>query len=62
MSAIMYAANTTYKIDYVDCLFLAVSAITTTGLATVDLSMLNGFQQACLFVSFAFGAMVSCSA
>ena len=43
-SGIFYAANTEYRIDYVDSLFLCMSAMTVTGLATVDLSTLNPFQ------------------
>lgn len=55
----MYACNTVNHITYVDCLFLAVSAATTTGLATVDLSLLNPGQQALLFILFVCGSLVS---
>ena len=61
MSCIIYACNTVNHIAYVDCLFLAVSAATTTGLATVDLSLLNAVQQALLFVLFVGGSLVSLS-
>jgi hypothetical protein len=50
ISGIFYGANTEYQIDYVDCLFLCVSAMTVTGLATNNLSQLNGYQQSLLFV------------
>jgi len=60
-AAIIYGSNTTNRISFVDCLFLSVSAITATGLATVDLSLLNPFQQACLFVLFVCGSIVSSS-
>jgi len=59
MSGIIYACNTINHIAYIDCLFLAVSAATTTGLATVDLSLLNAVQQALLFVLFVGGSLVS---
>lgn len=60
VSAIIYASNTVNHIEYIDCLFLAVSAATTTGLATVDLSTLNAFQQALLMALFVCGSMVRC--
>lgn len=59
VSGVLYASNSVYTIDYVDCLFIAFSAATTTGLATVDLSRLNGFQQAVLLIMFNLGSMVS---
>ncbi|KAG8907173.1 low affinity potassium transporter [Tulasnella sp. 403] len=48
-SGIFYAANGQYHVAYVDSLFLCVSAMTVTGLSTVNLSTLTGFQQAILF-------------
>lgn len=61
MSGIFYAANTEYRIDYVDCLFLCVSAMTVTGLATNNLSQLTGFQQALLFVQMIMGNIITIS-
>ena len=58
VAGIIYAANTETHIAYIDCLFLAVSAATVTGLATVDLSSLNAFQQALLMLLFVCGSMV----
>ncbi|KZT30937.1 TrkH-domain-containing protein [Neolentinus lepideus HHB14362 ss-1] len=48
-SAIFYAANGQYHISYTDAFFLCFSAHTVTGLSTVNLSTLTGFQQAILF-------------
>lgn len=61
MSGIFYAGNTEYPIDYVDCLFLCVSAMTVTGLATNNLSQLTGFQQALLFVQMLMGNIITIS-
>ncbi|KAF8474198.1 cation transport protein-domain-containing protein [Kalaharituber pfeilii] len=45
-------------LKYVDALFLAVSAVTLTGLNTVDLSALNSLQQGILFVLLMLGSIV----
>lgn len=45
-------------IAYVDCLFLCYSALTVTGLSTVNLSTCTGFQQALLFIQMALGNIV----
>ena len=58
-SGIFYAANGEFHIDYIDCLFNCVSAMTVCGLATVDLSSLTPFQQALLFVQMCLGSPVS---
>ncbi|KAF9885950.1 hypothetical protein FE257_012240 [Aspergillus nanangensis] len=44
------SANPLRSVSYVDSLFMCVSAITGAGLNTVDLSSLNTFQQAILFM------------
>ncbi|KAG9084307.1 low affinity potassium transporter, partial [Ceratobasidium sp. 370] len=54
-AAIFYAANGLYPISFIDALFNCVSAMTVTGLATIDLSLLTGFQQALLFVLMCIG-------
>ncbi|WVQ85711.1 hypothetical protein IAT38_007877 [Cryptococcus sp. DSM 104549] len=66
-SCIMYAANGSapgnanstgtgrQKVHYIDCLFLCFSAMTTTGLCTVNLSALHPFQQVLLFFLFIVG-------
>nr|XP_019049169.1 potassium ion transporter [Kwoniella bestiolae CBS 10118]OCF28099.1 potassium ion transporter [Kwoniella bestiolae CBS 10118] len=56
-SGIMYAANTEYHIDYVDCLFCCMSAMTVTGLATINLSTLSAFQQFILFFQMIIGSL-----
>ncbi|KAI0645210.1 cation transport protein-domain-containing protein [Trametes meyenii] len=57
-SGIFYAANGRYHIDYIDCLFNCVSAMTVCGLATVDLSSLTPFQQVLLFIQMCLGSPV----
>ena len=57
-SGIMYAVNTNYQIAYVDCLFLSMSAMTVTGLATVNLSTLSAVQQFLLFLQMLIGNIV----
>lgn len=47
--------------EYVDCLFLAVSAATQTGLVTLDTSVLHGGSQAVLFIEFLFCSLVTMS-
>ncbi|ELU39184.1 potassium ion transporter (Trk1), putative [Rhizoctonia solani AG-1 IA] len=41
--------------SFIDALFNCVSAMTVTGLATIDLSQLTGFQQSILFVLMCIG-------
>lgn len=48
-SGIFYGCNGEFDIPYIDCLFLCFSAQTVTGLSSVNLSSLTGFQQAILF-------------
>ena len=55
----MYCANTAYKIPYIDCLFLSMTGMTVTGLATVNLSTLSAVQQAIIFVQMIIGSPVS---
>lgn len=49
-SGIFYAANSDVHIAYIDCLFNCVSAMTVTGLTTINVSEANGFQQSILYV------------
>ncbi|KZS90153.1 TrkH-domain-containing protein [Sistotremastrum niveocremeum HHB9708] len=49
-SGVFFACNGEFPIAYIDCLFLCYSAMTVTGLSTLNLSSLTGFQQAILFV------------
>jgi Trk-type K+ transport system membrane component len=58
MSGIMYGISTAYNIPYIDCLFNCMSAMTVTGLATVNLSTLSALQQVILFVQMTIGSLV----
>ncbi|KDQ12110.1 hypothetical protein BOTBODRAFT_34725 [Botryobasidium botryosum FD-172 SS1] len=49
-SAIFYGVNGEYPVPFIDALFLCYSSMTGTGLTTVNLSTLTGFQQSILFV------------
>ncbi|CEH15031.1 related to potassium transporter trk-1 [Ceraceosorus bombacis] len=60
-SAIFYAANQDVHIKYIDALFLCVSAVTVTGLTTINISTATGFQQAILFVLMCVGNVVAVS-
>jgi hypothetical protein len=59
VSVVFYLCNGRYKISYIDSLFNCVSAMTVSGLATIDLSALTGFQQALLFIQMSIGNTVS---
>ncbi|KAI0735704.1 TrkH-domain-containing protein [Earliella scabrosa] len=54
-SGIFYAVNGRFHIPYIDCLFLCYSALTVTGLSTVNLSTLTALQQAILLVLMVLG-------
>ncbi|RSH85304.1 low affinity potassium transporter [Saitozyma podzolica] len=58
LSGVMYGVSTAYHIAYIDCLFLCMSSMTVTGLATVDLSTLSAFQQFILFFQQIIGSLV----
>lgn len=58
-SGVFYASNGRFRVDFVDSLFLSYSAMTVTGLSTVDLSTITPWQQVILYllmmiVSFEF--------
>ena len=55
----MYGINTEYHISYIDCLFCCMSAMTVTGLATINLSTLSVMQQVILFWQMIIGSLVS---
>lgn len=48
-SAAFYAANRDVHVAYIDSLFLCVSALTVTGLTTINISQATGFQQSILY-------------
>ncbi|KAG8934849.1 low affinity potassium transporter [Tulasnella sp. 417] len=51
----------TYPISFIDSLFIVVSSITVTGLATIDLSPLTPWQQVILFFCMIIGHPVTVS-
>ena len=60
-SIIMYGsgihgnAEASFKLRYIDAIFLCTSAMTSTGLATINLNNLTGFQQSILFILIPIG-------
>ena len=50
LSGIFYASNGRFHIRYIDSLFLCYSAMTDTGLTTVNLSTLTAWQQVLLYL------------
>jgi len=52
-SGVFHACNGQYHIEYIDSLFLTYSAMTVTGLSTVNLSTLTPLQQVILYVLMA---------
>ncbi|KAG9044583.1 low affinity potassium transporter [Tulasnella sp. UAMH 9824] len=54
-SIIFYVSSGQYSVSYIDSLFLCTSAHTVTGLSTLNLSTLTGFQQAILFYLMCIG-------
>jgi hypothetical protein len=58
-STIFWATAQPYKsIDFVDCLFMAASAMTETGLSTIAMSQLSTGQQIILFVLMIVGSPI----
>lgn len=55
----MYGISTAYPIAFIDCLFVCVSAMTVTGLVTINLSTLSTLQQVFLFFLMNIGGLVS---
>ncbi len=49
-SGIFYGCNGRFHISFLDSLFLCYSAMTVTGLSTVNLSTLTAWQQVMLFL------------
>ncbi|THH31587.1 hypothetical protein EUX98_g2629 [Antrodiella citrinella] len=54
-AAIFWGANGRFQISFVDALFLCYSALSVTGLSTVNLSTCTAFQQAILFFLMCIG-------
>ncbi|KAK0493448.1 potassium transporter [Armillaria luteobubalina] len=60
-SGIFYAFNGGFHINYLDSLFLCYSAMTLTGLSTVDLSTLSMSQQVILYLLMMMGDITTVS-
>ncbi|THU76561.1 TrkH-domain-containing protein [Dendrothele bispora CBS 962.96] len=54
-SAIFWGSNGQFKISYLDSLFLCYSAMTVTGLSTINLSTLTAWQQVILYLLMMIG-------
>lgn len=52
------SSNPHASIHYVDCLFLAISSLTNTGLNTVNLSLMTTWQQVMLWILFIIGSSI----
>ncbi|ETW82203.1 potassium transporter [Heterobasidion irregulare TC 32-1] len=61
LAAVAYACNGMFPASYLDLLFCCVSAMTGTGLATLDLSSLTAWQQAVLVILEIIGSPVTIS-
>jgi hypothetical protein len=61
-SVIFWGASTGPPIRYIDALFLVVSAMTLSGLGSINLSIINTFQQVMLFVLIMMGSAIFVSA
>ncbi|KIW08770.1 uncharacterized protein PV09_00708 [Verruconis gallopava] len=62
-AGIIYGSSTpSHSVQFVDALFLAVSAMTEAGLNTINLSTLNTFQQVVLFFLIIAGSAIFVSA
>lgn len=64
-SCILYGSsgsgNDDFKVRYIDALFMAASAMTATGLNTIDLNVLTVYQQSVLFVLMLLGDLSTVS-
>ncbi|KIY66946.1 TrkH-domain-containing protein [Cylindrobasidium torrendii FP15055 ss-10] len=60
-SGIFYASNGRFQISYVDSLFLCYSAMTVTGLATINLSTTTAWQQVILYILMILGDITTVS-
>ncbi|TID26426.1 TrkH-domain-containing protein [Venturia nashicola] len=58
-AVVLWGSSTPSRsVRFIDCLFLAVSAMTEAGLNTVNLSTLNSFQQVLLFLLIIVGSAI----
>lgn len=65
VSCVLYGSSGSseddFKLRYIDALFMAASAMTNTGLNTVNLNVLTGYQQSVLFVLMLLGDLSTVS-
>ena len=59
LAAIFTASNGRFKIAFIDALYVCISAVTGTGLTTIDLSSLTAWQQTILVILEITGNQVS---
>ncbi|KAE9962476.1 hypothetical protein EG328_000401 [Venturia inaequalis] len=58
-AVVLWGSSTPSRsVRFIDCLFLAISAMTEAGLNTVNLSTLNSFQQVLLFLLIILGSAI----
>ncbi|KAF5353410.1 hypothetical protein D9756_007889 [Leucocoprinus leucothites] len=60
-SGIFYASNGRYHVNFLDALFMCYSAMTVTGLATVNMSTLTPWQQVIMFILMMMGDITTIS-
>ncbi|PFH45965.1 hypothetical protein AMATHDRAFT_8427 [Amanita thiersii Skay4041] len=60
-SIIFYASNGRFHVKYVDALFLCYSAMTVTGLTTVNMSTVTAWQQVMLYLLMVLGNVTTVS-
>ncbi|TFK37547.1 potassium transporter [Crucibulum laeve] len=60
-SGIFFACNGRFHISYVDSLFLCYSAMTVTGLSTINLSTITVWQQVMLYILMMLGDITTVS-
>ncbi|KAI0026968.1 hypothetical protein K488DRAFT_91561 [Vararia minispora EC-137] len=58
-AAIMTASNGQFPVAYIDALFVCVSAVTGTGLATIELSALTAWQQTIIVILELLGSQAT---
>ncbi|EJU04228.1 hypothetical protein DACRYDRAFT_114599 [Dacryopinax primogenitus] len=61
MACIIFAVNGEYHMEFVDALFLSYSAITTTGLASINVSSATALQQFLIMSQMLLGQLVTVS-
>ncbi|KAF8637169.1 hypothetical protein AX17_003073 [Amanita inopinata Kibby_2008] len=60
-SAIFYASNGRFHVKFIDALFLCYSAMTVTGLVTINMSTVTVWQQVILYLLMAAGNVTTVS-